>query len=189
MDPFASLRDGNEEEIAEVIQDEMIDISLENIHVIEDWIESGFRQRCILILNRLAPPGWLIEEEKWMGGSRADILITDPNGYKIMIELKYVRLRAVVFKDREEYDWLSQVNHAYSHVFKVANMLALEVDVYGQSEPMKIKDWLEAVEFQKCLKRPRGKFNATSEAMKADDAFLMVGVGARVFTCRPHEID
>lgn len=188
MDPVSSLRNGEEEELAAVIQSEMIELSHDNISVIEDWIESGFRQRCVLILTRLAPQGWVIEEEKSMGNRRADILITAPDGHKIMIELKYVRLSGVVFPDRDRCGWYEQATLAYHWVMGRANILALEVDVYNEADPMRIDDWLEACEFKGSDRAPEGKFRATCEAMEADDAFLMVGVGPRVFTCRPEEI-
>lgn len=151
---------------------------------ISDMLESAFRVFCLYELRAILPAGWTIEHELEAQGGwrRADLLLTAPTGFCIMIELKYIPCKTVAYPGRAAHKWKRRLARGFLASEHAGDILDLEIYPYKSEKPMELRKWIEATEFTLDPKYDAVKHVATAEDHGADWSFVLVAVGARLAT-------
>jgi hypothetical protein len=180
---FVALRDGDPEPMVEWMQQQFEDEIVNNRPLaIADLYESAFRLFFLLKLRGAAPDGWVIDHEVEVEGSwrRADIVLTDPDGAKIMIELKYIQSGDVYYEGRAQDKWKPRVNNGYDTIVAADDPLTLRYQPAYKKKMQMVLDSITKQELEIDEKYGQIKFDETKKAHEIDQAYIIIGIGPRI---------
>lgn len=181
-DIFEPLLEQDPQPMVEWLEQQFRDNVLDGRPIaIADLYESALRVFCLYELRAVLPAGWTIQHELAPEGGwrRADLLLTGPGDFKILIELKYVQPGSVHYKGRRGHRWKKQLARGFRAVEDAEDILDLKIHQYRTKALIVVRDWIKATEFDVDPKFDAVKHIATREDHDADWSFVMVAVGAK----------